>query len=215
MAANQPPEQKRTLPRRGRPYRRAIEIPPVGACFARPRNDHRSFPTFCFSKSIPKPKPSDSGFGLERRGKAAVPMAANQPPEQKRTLPRRGRPYRRAIEIPPVGACFARPRNDHRSFPTFCFSKSIPKPKPSDSGFGLERRGKAAVPMAANQPPEQKRTLPRRGRPYRRAIEIPPVGACFARPRNDRRSFPTPHFDSLSQRATTGRPYAAPSKFLP
>ena len=66
---------------------------------------------------------------MERRGKAAVRMAANQPPEQKRTLPRRGRPY--------------------SPFPKDAEKEQKPKPKPSGSGFGLERRGKGAMRMGA------------------------------------------------------------------
>ncbi len=45
------------------------------------------------------------------------------------------------------------------------------------------------------------------GRPYTFQITPRPVGACFARPRNDHRSFPTPVIDGFPMRATTGRPY--------
>ena len=99
----------------------------------------------------PKPKPSASGFGLERRSKGAARMAATRPPERKRTLRRRarqrataGRPY-----MPDSGrSC----------------GETKPKPKPSASGFGLERRSKEAARMAAARPPERKRTLRRRAR---------------------------------------------------
>ena len=79
--------------------------------------------------------------------------------------------------------------------------------------------------MAAARPPEQKRTLLRRGElrsPARCFLclhfRLRSVGACFARPpspvgasrtrqRNGHRSFPTPAIDGYSMRATTGRPY--------
>ena len=80
---------------RGSPLHRAIDLHPVGACFARPwatagRPYMPDSGRSC-GETKPKPKPSASGFGLERRSKEAARMAATRPPERKRTLRRRAR----------------------------------------------------------------------------------------------------------------------------
>ena len=95
------------------PLHPTIDIDPVGASCARPciassenfpAGDHRSplrsVRRNIRRKTITQSEAQRSGFGLERRGKGAVRMAARQPPKQKRTLPRRGRPY---ILFPKIG----------------------------------------------------------------------------------------------------------------
>ncbi len=198
----------------GRSLRPAVERYPVGACFARPRNDHRSFPTARRRK-------------ISRRGVLRTPAERPQvvpygPPS--RDIPQgraahasgtvEDRSLQPAIERYPVGACFARPRNGRRPFPTARHQK-------------ISRRGALRTPAERSKtvpysPPS--RDIPQgrashargttTGRSLRPAVERYPVGACFARPRNDHRSFPTARHRKISRRGVLCTP-AERSKTVP
>ena len=175
---------------RARPYSRTDNIPPVGACFARPWNDRRSFPISHCRWRIPGGRPQVAPTARHqsssRRGElcspAERPQAVPYIPSSM-AHPRRattGRPYSRTDNIPPVGACFARPRNGRRPFPT----------------------SHCRVFMTQTEAQRHRQYSSRRGElcsPAERPQVVSNIPSSMAHPR----------------RATTGRPYSAPPIFLP
>ena len=124
-----------------------------------------------------------------RRGELCSPAKSHKSGESPG-----GRPQAaptRVIDAPPVGASFARPRNDHGSFPVYRASErtveNTTKPKLGAGGFDSEKRRPREAKALRGEKRGLRLRIPDLGMPPGRGQAVPLRSASVALDRSGRR----------------------------